>query len=117
MSFKVRDSLERACIYSYPEFAKGETPQKNNEPHLKSKGAQIMSEVNSVVAICDSHSQAEEAVKELQRAGFDMTKVSIVGDVKTGKVMLVCDRPWAFAFIGSSYQRPQGRDTTVPDAA
>jgi hypothetical protein len=64
-----------------------------------------MPEVNSVVAICDSHSQAEEAVKELQRAGFDMTKVSIVGDVKTGRIMLVCDRPWAFAFIGSTSLR------------
>jgi hypothetical protein len=50
-----------------------------------------MCEVHSVVAICDSHSKAEEAVKELQSAGFDMTKLSIVGDVKTGRVMLVCD--------------------------
>jgi uncharacterized membrane protein len=38
-----------------------------------------MSQVNSVVAIYDSHSQAEEAVKELQRSGFDMKKMSIVG--------------------------------------
>ncbi len=38
-----------------------------------------MSEVNSVVAIYDSHSQAEEAVKELQRSGIDMKKLSIVG--------------------------------------
>jgi uncharacterized membrane protein len=38
-----------------------------------------MSETNSVVAIYQSHSQAEEAVKELQRAGFDMKKMSIVG--------------------------------------
>jgi heat induced stress protein YflT len=38
-----------------------------------------MSETNAVVAIYDSHSQAEEAVKELQRSGFDIKKLSIVG--------------------------------------
>jgi uncharacterized membrane protein len=38
-----------------------------------------MSETNSVVAIYETHAQAEEAVKELQRAGFDMQKMSIVG--------------------------------------
>jgi hypothetical protein len=38
-----------------------------------------MSETNSVVAIYDTHAQAEEAVKELQRSGFDMKKMSIVG--------------------------------------
>jgi len=38
-----------------------------------------MSEKNAVVAIYDSHSQAEEALKELQKAGFDMKKLSIVG--------------------------------------
>jgi len=38
-----------------------------------------MPETNSVVAIYETHSQAEEAVKELQRSGFDMKKMSIVG--------------------------------------
>src|SRR5271156_3298058 len=38
-----------------------------------------MSDVNSVVAIYNSHSQAEEAVKELQKSGVDMKKLSIVG--------------------------------------
>ncbi len=38
-----------------------------------------MSETNSVVAIYATHTQAEEAVKELQRSGFDMKKMSIVG--------------------------------------
>jgi len=38
-----------------------------------------MSEQNAVVAIFESHSQAEEALKELQRSGFDMKKLSIVG--------------------------------------
>ena len=38
-----------------------------------------MSEQNAVVAIYGTHAQAEEALKELQRAGFDMKKLSIVG--------------------------------------
>lgn len=38
-----------------------------------------MSQMNAVVATYDSHTQAEEAVKELQRSGFDMKKMSIVG--------------------------------------
>jgi hypothetical protein len=38
-----------------------------------------MSEVNAVVAIYDTHAGAEEAVKELQRAGIDMRALSIVG--------------------------------------
>ena len=38
-----------------------------------------MSEKNSIVAIFQSHNQAEEAVRELQKDGFDMKKLSIVG--------------------------------------
>ena len=38
-----------------------------------------MSEKNSVVAIFQSHNQAEDAVRELQKDGFDMKKLSIVG--------------------------------------
>ena len=38
-----------------------------------------MSEKNSIVAVFDSHNQAEDAVRELQKSGFDMTKLSIVG--------------------------------------
>ena len=38
-----------------------------------------MSATNAAVAIYDTHSQAEEAVKELQRSGLDMKKLSIVG--------------------------------------
>jgi uncharacterized membrane protein len=43
------------------------------------KGNTLMSEMNSVVAIYKTHSEAEEAVKELQKSGFDMKKLSIVG--------------------------------------
>ncbi len=38
-----------------------------------------MSELNAVVAIYGSHVDAEDAVKELQRAGVDMHTLSIVG--------------------------------------
>ncbi len=34
---------------------------------------------NSVIAVYSAHSAAEAAVKELQKAGFDMKKLSIVG--------------------------------------
>ena len=38
-----------------------------------------MTKNESVVAIYPSHTAAEAAVKELQRSGFDMKKLSIVG--------------------------------------
>ncbi|TSA12809.1 MAG: DUF3341 domain-containing protein [Deltaproteobacteria bacterium] len=38
-----------------------------------------MSEKNSAVSIFNTHTEAEDAVKELQKAGFDMKKLSIVG--------------------------------------
>ena len=38
-----------------------------------------MSELNAVVAIYGTHSEAEQAVKELQHAGIDMRTLSIVG--------------------------------------
>ncbi len=34
---------------------------------------------NAVIGIYDAHTTAEEAVKELQRSGFDMKQLSIVG--------------------------------------
>lgn len=33
----------------------------------------------SIVAIFDSHTAAEAAIKELQRSNFDLQKLSIVG--------------------------------------
>ena len=39
----------------------------------------MMSETNAAVGIYASHSQPEAAVKELQRSGVDMKKLSIVG--------------------------------------
>lgn len=38
-----------------------------------------MAEHNTVVGIYTTHTEAETAIKELQRAGFDMQKLSIVG--------------------------------------
>ena len=38
-----------------------------------------MSKTNSVVAVFQSHDQAEDAIRELQKDGFDMKKLSIVG--------------------------------------
>jgi uncharacterized membrane protein len=38
-----------------------------------------VTKTNSVVGIYDTHSQAEEAVKSLQKSGIDMKKLSIVG--------------------------------------
>jgi hypothetical protein len=40
---------------------------------------QSISASNAAIAVYDTHSEAEAAVKELQRAGFDMTKLSVVG--------------------------------------
>jgi uncharacterized membrane protein len=43
-----------------------------------------MNELNAVVAIFHSHTEAETSIKELQHAGFDMKKLSIVGkDIHT----------------------------------
>ena len=38
-----------------------------------------MTDKNAVVAIYESHEQAEEALKELEKSGFDMKALSIVG--------------------------------------
>jgi uncharacterized membrane protein len=38
-----------------------------------------MSDKNSVVAVFASHDKAEDAVRKLQKSGFDMKKLSIVG--------------------------------------
>jgi hypothetical protein len=38
-----------------------------------------MEDTNAVIAVYSSHSAAEDAVKALQRAGFDMQNLSVVG--------------------------------------
>jgi uncharacterized membrane protein len=49
---------------------------ENQEPERKEC---MMSDQNSVVAVYNTHREAETAVKELQKGGFDMKKLSIVG--------------------------------------
>jgi hypothetical protein len=93
------------------------TTRKSDKTLLARRGVQVMPEVNSVVAIYDSHSQAVKAMKELRRSGVDVKKMSIVGDVKTGRVLLVWDGPWAFPFEGLSSRRARGRGTTIQAAA
>lgn len=41
--------------------------------------SKVSSGTNAVVASYNTHVEAEEAVKELQKSGFDMKKLSIVG--------------------------------------
>ncbi len=38
-----------------------------------------MPKTDSVVAVFESHDKTEEAVRELQRSGFDMQKLSVIG--------------------------------------
>jgi len=40
---------------------------------------EALPKVNAVAAVFNTHTEAEQAVKELQRAGVDMKKLSIVG--------------------------------------
>jgi len=41
--------------------------------------SETTNEKNSVVGVFDSHERAEQAVRDLQRAGFNMKQLSIVG--------------------------------------
>jgi hypothetical protein len=50
-----------------------------NKTSPKTKRRQTMSEQSAVIGIFKSHTEAETGIKELQRAGFDMKKLSIVG--------------------------------------
>jgi hypothetical protein len=45
----------------------------------KSQESQALQSQHSIVATFETHRQAEAAVKELERSGFDMRKLSIVG--------------------------------------
>ena len=38
-----------------------------------------MSKKNVTVAICNTHAEAEQSIKELQKSNYDMKKLSIVG--------------------------------------
>ena len=45
----------------------------------KSETDQAMSDTRAVIAVYNTHPEAEAAVNELQRAGFDVKKLSVVG--------------------------------------
>jgi uncharacterized membrane protein len=47
--------------------------------HEHNSDMKNMNKNNSIVAVYPSHTAAEAAVKELQKSGFDMQKLSIVG--------------------------------------
>jgi len=50
-----------------------------SQSERKHQGRYEMPELNAVVAVYATHTGAEEAVKELQRAGIDMRTLSIIG--------------------------------------
>jgi uncharacterized membrane protein len=65
-----------------------------------------MSNTNSVVAVFGSHDQAEAAIRELQKDGFDMKKLSIVGkDYHTEEHVVgyytTCDRMAYWGKLGA----------------
>ena len=53
---------------------------QDNEITTKTlRSGQAISDVKAVIAVYNTHPEAEGAVKELQRAGFDVKKLSVVG--------------------------------------
>ncbi len=66
----------------------------------------MMTNTNSVVAVYESHDQAENAIRELQKDGFDMKKLSIVGkDYHTEENVVgyytTCDRMTYWGTLGA----------------
>jgi uncharacterized membrane protein len=57
----------------------GLPPRNFAQPNTGLQGGTSMTDTNAVIAVYDTHSSADEAVKELQKAGFDMKKLSVVG--------------------------------------
>ena len=52
---------------------------RNDENTLTNESTNIMTKIKSVVAICKTHIGVEDAGKELQRTGYEMKKLSIMG--------------------------------------
>ena len=57
----------------------GLQPRNFAQPNTGLQRGTSMTDTNAVIAVYDTHSSADEAVKELQKAGFDMKKLSVVG--------------------------------------
>src|SRR5664280_908404 len=58
-----------------------DTDEARNYENMHEHNSEMksMNKNNSIVAVYPSHTAAEAAVKELQKSGFDMKKLSIVG--------------------------------------
>ena len=54
-------------------------PMQAHPGHAADKGKPGPAEKSAVIAIYDSHEEAEQAVRDLERSGFDMRELSIVG--------------------------------------
>ena len=52
---------------------------RENNDLVENHNENVTGKNDSVVAVLNTHLEAEEAVKELQKAGFDMKKLSILG--------------------------------------
>lgn len=64
---------------SQSEAAPGSTTTSTKASRGDKRTTPSLTQTNAVVAIYDSHDQAEDAVKSLQKAGFNMKQLSIVG--------------------------------------
>ena len=62
-----------------PEEVIGTSAVKSQPTRGTLNRRQNMTDTNAVIAVYDNHSAAEDAVKELQKSGFDMKKLSVVG--------------------------------------
>jgi hypothetical protein len=58
------------------------TPEERRVIRLDDRDGRTMLNITghkAIARVCSTHTAAEAAVKELQKAGFDMKKLSIVG--------------------------------------
>jgi Heat induced stress protein YflT domain len=67
-------------VVAFCVLSKERAERPLNDPFsLSPKGYKTMSTQNAVAAVYNTHTEAEAAVRELQKSGFDMKKLSIVG--------------------------------------
>ena len=56
------------------------TEHMTHQPEQSGQTVQVAPpDKSAVIAVYDTHAEAEAAVRDLQKSGFDMTKLSIVG--------------------------------------
>ena len=73
-----------------------------------------MSKKKAMVAIYATHTEAESAVKELQKAGFDMKKLSIVGKDYHSEEHVIKGAPY---FLSKITFRPFGPNVAFTASA